>query len=271
MALTTRSPIALLVALVAAASLQLDAQVSSDRILRAAAEPGNWLTYNGTYNSQRYSTLDQITPDNVTHLESKWVLQDQVLGAWQSNPLVVDGVMYVTERPNDVMALDAKTGRLFWLYRYTPANDSHVCCGANNRGVAMLGDTLYMGTLDAHLVAIDAKTGHAIWNTEVADHKAGYSVTMSPLVIKDKIIVGTGGGEYGIRGFIAAYDAKSGKQVWRRHTIPGPGEKGHETWPNDDSWQHGGASVWTTGSYDPETHLTLWGIGNPGPDFTSPQ
>ena len=183
--------------------------------LNAAKEPHNWLTYDGDYTSQRYSTLAQITPANVARLESKWVVQNQVFGAWQSNPLVVDGVMYLTQRPNDVMAVDAKTGSLYWLYRHTPSPDAKVCCGANNRGVAILGDTLFMGTLDARLIAIDAVTGKARWNIEVGDVKAGYSITMAPLVVKDKVLVGVGGGEYGIRGFVAAYDAKTGKEVWK--------------------------------------------------------
>src|SRR3954468_8537115 len=270
MALTTRSPIDLLVALVAAASLRLDAQVSTDRILKAAAEPQNWLTYNGPYHSQRYSPLNQITPDNVAKVEPKWVLQDQVFGAWQSNPLVVDGVMYLTERPNDVMAVDAKTGRMFWLYRWTPSPDARVCCGANNRGVAILGDTLFTGTLDGHLIALDAKTGKPLWNVTVADVKLAYSITLAPLIIKDKVVVGVGGGEFGIRGFIAAYDARTGKEAWRFNTIPGPGEKGHDSWDEED-WKSGGASVWVTGSYDPDLNLTYWGIGNPGPDWNPHQ
>jgi alcohol dehydrogenase (cytochrome c) len=248
----------------------LHAQVTYDRILNAAAEPQNWLTYGGTYTSQRYSALTQITPANVGQLEAKWMLQDQVFGAWQSNPLVVDGVMYVTERPNDVMAVDAKTGRVYWLYRYTPAPESKVCCGANNRGVAILGDTLYMGTLDAHLVAIDAKNGRPLWNIAVADVKLAYSITLMPLIVKDKVIVGVGGGEYGIRGFIAAYDAKTGKEAWRFYTIPGPGEKGHDSWRGED-WKYGSASVWVTGSYDPALNLTYWGVGNPGPDWNPSQ
>jgi alcohol dehydrogenase (cytochrome c) len=252
------------------ASYQLDAQVSFDRILRAADEPRNWLTYGGNYASQRYSRLDQITPANVANLESKWVLQDQVFGAWQSNPLVVDGIMYVTERPNDVMAVDAKTGRVFWLYRHTPSEDARVCCGANNRGVAMLGDTLYMGTLDGRLIAIDAKNGRPIWNIAVADVKLAYSITMMPLIVKDKVVVGVGGGEFGIRGFIAAYDAKSGKEAWRFYTIPGPGEPGSDTWKGE-TWKTGGGSVWVTGSYDPDLNLTYWGIGNPGPDWNPDQ
>ena len=256
--------------LIVSLSYHLQAQVTNDRILNAASEPQNWLTYGGTYTSQRYSALTQITPANVGQLEAKWMLQDQVFGAWQSNPLVVDGVMYVTERPNDVMAVDAKTGRVYWLYRYTPAPESKVCCGANNRGVAILGDTLYMGTLDAHLVAIDAKNGRPLWNIAVADVKLAYSITLMPLIVKDKVIVGVGGGEYGIRGFIAAYDAKTGKEAWRFYTIPGPGEKGHDSWRGED-WKYGSASVWVTGSYDPALNLTYWGVGNPGPDWNPSQ
>ena len=253
-----------------AASFQVHAQVPYDRILRAASEPQHWLTYGGGYDSQRYSGLTQITPANVSTLESKWVVQNQVFGAWQSNPLVVDGVMYLTERPNDVMAVDAKTGAMYWLYRYTPSENAKVCCGANNRGLAMLGDTLFMGTLDARLIAIDAKNGRPIWNIEVADVKRAYSITMAPLVIKDKVVVGVGGGEFGIRGFVAAYDAKTGKEAWRFYTIPGPGEPGHSTWKDND-WEHGGAPVWVTGSYDPVLNLTDWGVGNPGPDWNPDQ
>ncbi len=261
----------LVLAIVLGGSLDLNAQqVTADRILKSSSEPQNWLTYNGTYSSQRHSLLTQITPSNVTSLESKWVLQDEVFGAWQSNPIVVDGVMYITQRPNDVMAVDARTGRVFWQYRYTPDPAARVCCGANNRGVAILGDTLYMGTLDAHLVAIDAKNGHPIWNIAVADVKLAYSITMAPLVVKDKIVLGVGGGEYGIRGFVAAYDAKTGKEAWRFYTIPGPGEPGHDTW-SGDAWKSGSASVWVTGSYDPELNLTYWGIGNPGPDWNPTQ
>ncbi len=252
------------------ASFPVVAQVPYDRIVRAATEPQNWLTYNGGYFSQRYSTLAQITPANVSDLEMKWMVQNQVVGAWQSNPLVVDGVMYLTERPNDVMAVDAKTGAMFWLYRYTPSDKARVCCGANNRGVAILGDTLFMGTLDAHLIAIDATSGRPLWNIEVGDVNKAYSITMAPLVIKDKVLVGVGGGEFGIRGFIAAYDAKTGREAWRFYTIPGPGEPGHDTWKDDD-WEHGGAPAWVTGSYDPNLNLTYWGIGNPGPDWNPDQ
>lgn len=259
-----------LAALVAAVSVAPRAQITADRIAAAAKEPQNWITYNGDYTSRRYSTLAEVTPANVSKLELKWVLQNQVFGAWQANPLVVDGVMYLTQRPNDVMAVDAKTGSMYWLYRHTPSPDAKVCCGANNRGLAMLGDTLFMGTLDAHLVAIDRITGKALWNIAVADVKQAYSITMAPLVIKDKVLIGVGGGEYGIRGFVAAYDAKTGKEAWKFYTIPGPGEPGHDTWDADD-WKTGGAPAWVTGSYDPALNLTYWGIGNPGPDWNPKQ
>jgi alcohol dehydrogenase (cytochrome c) len=261
-----RRHIALAAALLLVLPPALAAQVTSDRLLRAAQEPQNWLTYSGGYASQRYSTLAQIDRGNVKDLELAWILPDQVFGAWQSTPLVVDGIMYVTQRPNDVLAVDAKTGRVFWQYRHTVSPDARVCCGANNRGVAILGDRLFLGTLDGRLVAIDATTGQALWNVAVGDPKLGYSLTMAPLVVKDKVMVGVGGGEYGIRGFIAAFDAGTGKEVWRFYTVPGPGQPGHETWTGD-AWKTGGGSIWLTPSYDPVLNLTYWGVGNPGPDW----
>jgi alcohol dehydrogenase (cytochrome c) len=257
-------------ALVVAASTTGLAQVTYDRLLRAADEPQNWLTYSGGYMSQRHTALKQIDPSNVRNLELKWILPNQVFGAWQATPLVADGIMYVTQRPNDVLAVDAKTGRVFWQYRYTNSPDARVCCGSNNRGVAILGDRLFMGTLDAHLVALDARNGKPLWNVAVGDPALGYSMTLAPLVVKDKVLVGLGGGEYGIRGFIAAFDAQTGKQAWRFNTIPGPGEPGHETW-SGDTWKTGGGSIWLTPSYDPALNLTYWGVGNPGPDWNSKQ
>lgn len=242
--------------------------VPFERILRAAQEPHNWLTYSGSPMSQRYSTLAEINPANVTNLEQQWVFQARSLEKFEATSLVVDGTMYTVQAPNDVVALDAATGRVFWIYSYAPSPQARPCCGRVNRGLAILGDTLFMGTLDAHIVAIDAKTGKLRWNTEVAKPEAGYAITHAPLVVKDKVIVGTAGGEYGIRGFIAAYDVRTGTEAWRFNTIPGPGEPGHETW-GGDSWQHGGASVWVTGSYDADLNLTYWGVGNPGPDWTA--
>ena len=165
-------------------------QVSYDRILNSKDEPQNWLTYNGGYMSQRHSLLQQIDRENVDQLELKWVLQNQVFGAWQSNPIIVDGIMYVTERPNSVMAVDAVTGRVFWKYRHQNADNALVCCGANNRGVAVLNDKVYMGTLDAHLIALDRINGQVLWKAEVGDVNRAYSVTMAPLAVKDKIMVG---------------------------------------------------------------------------------
>ena len=166
----------------------------------------------------------------------------------------------------DVVALNAVTGEVKWTYSYLPSTDAKPCCGRVNRGLAILGNTLYMGTTDAHLIAIDAKTGKLQWDTQVAVAKQGYAITHAPLIVKDKVIIGTAGGEYGIRGFVAAYNATTGKEVWRFHNVPEPGEPGNNTWAGD-SWQHGGASVWTTGSYDPQLNLTYWGTGNAGPDF----
>ncbi|MCP5114427.1 MAG: PQQ-binding-like beta-propeller repeat protein, partial [bacterium] len=176
--------------------------------------------------------------------------------------------MYLTQPPNDIFALDAKTGRTFWSYTHSLPKKVNVCCGQVNRGLAILGDTLYMGTVDGRLMAFDAKNGAVKWDVTVADPTGGYSLTMAPLVVKDKVIIGTAGGEYGIRGFMEAYDAKTGKKLWRFYTIPGPGEPGHDTWKGD-SWKRGGGSAWLTGSYDPELNLLYWGIGNPSPDWNA--
>jgi alcohol dehydrogenase (cytochrome c) len=246
------------------------AQVAPTRLMRAADEPHNWLTYSGTYSGQRHSLLKQIDAGNVKNLDLKWVFQANSLQSFSATPLVVDGVMYVTQAPNDVFAIDAATGRVFWTYHYA-ANPGRLCCrGQVNRGLGIVGDTLFMATVDAHLLAIDAKNGQPVWKTRVGDASDAYGMTLAPLVIKDKVIVGVAGAEYGIRGYIAAYDAATGKEAWRFYTIPGPGEPGHETWKND-AWKHGGGSVWTTGTYDPELNLTYWGIGNPGPDFNNAQ
>lgn len=242
------------------------AQVTPERLRNAAAEPHNWLTYNGSYASTHHSSLSGITPENAARLEMKWVWQSGAQGKLQATPLVVDGVMYMTEPLNDVVAIDARTGRVFWRYRHSLPPDTTACCGKVNRGVAILDNTLFLATLDGHLIALDASTGRKRWDVVPVEYQKGYSLTLAPLVIKDKVIIGTAGGEMGIRGFLAAYDAKTGREVWKFNTIPGPGEPGHETWQGD-AWKRGGASVWLTGSYDPDLNLTYWGIGNPGPDW----
>jgi alcohol dehydrogenase (cytochrome c) len=246
------------------------AQVSFERILRASQEPQNWLTYSGNLNGQRYSPLTQINPGNVKNLELQWVMQTRApaepASKYEATSIVADGILYTVQPPNVVVALDAATGRIFWTYPYQPAASARLCCGRINRGLAILGNTLFMGTIDGNLMAIDARDGHPLWSTPLGDPEHGYSVTVAPLVVKKNIIAGTAGGEYGIRGSLSAFDAATGKEVWRFNTIPGPGEPGHETWKGD-AWKQGGGSIWTTGSYDPELNLIYWGIGNPGPDW----
>lgn len=249
-----------------AAPIALAQDVTYERILNASDEPENWLTYSGQYSSQRFSRLDQINSRNANKLELKWVRQLATLANVETTPIVVDGVMYVTLADNLVHALDAKTGLPYWTYQYALPDRLTLCCLKQNRGVAILGDVLYMGTLDAHLVALDAKTGKELWNVEVGNNLAGYSITAAPLIVKDMVIIGVAGGEFGISGYLDAYDASSGELRWRRHTIPRPGEPGHDTWAGD-SWKTGGAPAWMTGSFDPELNLLYWGTGNPGPDW----
>ncbi len=240
--------------------------VTWERLLNAADEPENWLMYSGTLDSQRFSGLDQIHNRNVGELELKWAYQIPQLDRAETVPLVVDGVMFITEAPSNVVAVDAATGRQYWRYNHELPDDLRICCGRNNRGVAILGDTLYMSTLDAHLVAIDARTGNLIWNTEVADYRSGYSKTAAPLIVKDKVVTGIAGGEFGISGFIDAYDAVTGDLSWRAKTIPGPDHPDNQTWAGE-SWRTGGSASWITGAYDPDLDLVYWGTGNPGPDW----
>ena len=242
-------------------------KVSFDRILQSDREPQNWLTYSGSLASQRHSLLTAIQPGNARDLELKWVFQSRSLERHQVTPLVVDGTMYTIQSPNDVVALNAATGKQIWIYSHVPDPAAKNCCGRLSRGVAVSGDTIFLASFDARMIAIDAKTGRELWKTEPAgDPRQGYAFTHAPLVVKDKVIAGSAGGEFGVRGFIAAWDAKTGKELWRFHTVPGPGEPGHESW-SGDSWMRGGAPVWVTGSYDPDTNLTYWGTGNPGPDW----
>jgi alcohol dehydrogenase (cytochrome c) len=239
--------------------------VSYERLLNATKEPGNWLTYSGDYRSHHYSSLNQITVDNVHRLRAKWIYQMHRQKV-ETTPIVVDGVMYVTRPPSDVVAIDAETGRALWTYEHKLSTRVYVCCGEVNRGLAILGSTLFVTTLDAQLIALDARAGRALWKTTLADPALNYTATGAPLAIKDKVIVGIAGADAGVRGFLDAYDAKTGDRVWRFWTVPAPGEPGSDTW-GGDSWRHGGASTWLTGSYDPELNLLYWGTGNPGPDY----
>jgi alcohol dehydrogenase (cytochrome c) len=241
--------------------------LSFDRIINANKEPQNWLTYSGSLASQRHSLLTTIRPANARDLELKWVFQARSLERHQVTPLVVNGTMYTIQSPNDVIALDAVTGKQIWAYSYTPDAAAKNCCGRLSRGVAIADNTVFLASLDARIIAIDAVNGRELWKSEPAgDPKQGYAFTHAPLVVKDKVIAGTAGGEFGVRGFIAAWDVKTGKEVWRFYTVPGPGERGSESW-SGESWKHGGGPIWVTGSYDPELNLTYWGTGNPGPDW----
>jgi alcohol dehydrogenase (cytochrome c) len=245
--------------------------VSPQELLAGLPVDGSrWLTFGGSYTNQRHSPLTQITPENVGRLVPQWVFQTDTAGRFETTPLLRDNVLYVTGPLNVAWAIDARTGREIWRYRreLPPTGGLTACCGLVNKGFAVLGDRLFMTTLDAHLLALDMKTGVVVWDATLEDYAKGYASTIAPLVVKDKVIVGVAGGEYGIRGFIDAYDAKTGKQAWRFYTIPGPGEPGHDTWAGD-SWKTGGASVWVTGAYDPELNLLYYGIGNPGPDYHS--
>ena len=247
--------------------------VTFDRIVHADQEPQNWLTYSRTVLGQRYSPLTQITQSNVKDLELAWLSQAPTTSRQESTPLVVDGVMFTTRNTNDVVALNAETGRVLWVYPYTPRPGARATGGGGrpNRGLAILGSTLFLATLDAHLLAIDALSGKLIWNTTVADARDAlceggpcYVMTLAPLIVKNKVIVGVGGGEGRTRGFVAAFEAESGKNVWRFYTIPAAGEPGNNTW-SGDSWKIGGAPPWNIGAFDADLNLIYWGTGNPFP------
>ena len=240
--------------------------VTWERLVNAADEPENWLMYSGTLDSQRFSGLDSIHNRNVGGLELKWAYQIPEIDRAETTPIVVDGVMFITEAPSNVVAVDAATGRPFWRYNHELPDDLRICCGRNNRGVAILGETLYMSTLDAHLVGIDARTGNLVWDSVVADYRAGYSKTAAPLIVKDQVVTGIAGGEFGIKGFIDSYNAEDGALLWRADTIPGPDHPDNRTWAGD-SWRTGGSASWITGSYDPDLDLVYWGTGNPGTDW----
>ncbi len=241
-------------------------EVRYERIRNAGAEPGNWLTYSGNYQGHRYSPLSQITPENAGQLKPAWIYQVRSTHKFETSPIVVSSIMYITEPPSDVTALDTRTGRSLWKYRHPTPNDVRVCCGQVNRGVAILGNRLFVGTIDSRLIALDSRSGHVIWDTVVADYRTGHSITLAPLVVRDKVIIGIAGGEYGIRGFIDAYSARTGERIWRFWTIPSPGQPGSETWEGE-SWKTGSGATWLTGSFDPELDLLYWGTGNPGPDW----
>src|SRR5262245_46789495 len=263
-----------LVSLLCAAAAPISGQVKFQDLRNGLKDPTRWLQYSGDYTAQRYSPLTQLTPGNVNRLVPQWTFQTDLSpymstgrsGGMQSVPLVLDGVLYLAGPHNIVWAIDARSGRQIWQYRRTmPADVPSVTGRGTTRGLSILGDRLFLGTLDAHIIALDTKTGRLVWDTAMEDYKKFYSVTSSPLVIgENTIAVGIGGGDRApARFFVDAYDARDGKRLWRFYTTPGPGEPGSETWPNTEAMARGGAATWVTGSYDPELNLVYWGTGNP--------
>jgi len=236
-----------------------------DRLRHSGAEPQNWMTYWGDYLGQHYSALKQINTTNVRQLQARWSAQLLGQSSLEATPLVIDGIMYTTGSPGTVVALDAKTGLQIWRYQRQQKVVNPYEINPFNRGVAVLGNRVFFGTLDAALVALDGQTGLPLWEVQIDDTLKGYSLTSAPLALKDKIIVGITGGEFGAPGYVDAYDPVTGKRLWRFNTVPGPGEFGHDTWAGD-SWKRGGAPGWLTGSYDPDLDVLYWTVGNPGPD-----
>ena len=275
--MNTKRNISVIVAalLVVAATWTLSGQgqnpglpITYERLLNADKEPGNWLMYNNTYAGWRFSRLNQITAQNVKNLHLKWMFQGRHVEKFETTPLVVDGIMYLTRPENAIYAVDALTGRQLWMYEHKNPDRTFNCCGKNNRGLAILGTTLFMNTLDMHVVAVDAKSGRELWKIQMYDpnEAGGYAAPGAPLVVKDKLIVGMAGGEHGVSGFLDAYNPKTGERLWRFHTIPQPGDPNFGTWAGD-SWKTGGVSTWNAGAYDPETNTLFWGTSNPWPDY----
>ena len=240
--------------------------VTPARLVDSPNSLADWLLYGGNYANWRYSALADVNRQNIGKLVPVWIFQAGVQGQVAVSPVVADGVMYFTAAYNNLYALDAVSGKLLWHYEHQMPSDLRLCCGPANRGVAIVGDKLYMATLDARLIAFERTTGKVIWNIVMDDYKTGYSATGAPLVIKDMVIIGSGGGEFAARGFIDAYDVDTGQRRWRRYTVPTAGEPGVETWAGE-SWKTGGAPAWATGTYDADLNLLYWSTGNPSPLF----
>jgi alcohol dehydrogenase (cytochrome c) len=242
--------------------LQAYRPVTADRLLKP--DDGEWLMVRRTYDGWGYSPLDQITTANVARLQPAWVFATGVSNGHEAPALVNNGVMFVSTPGNQVIAVEAKTGRFLWRYR-RPIPEDAIVLHPINRGVALYEDKVFLAASEAVLVALDARTGKEVWTVNVADNQKGYYMSLAPLVAEGRVMIGASGGEMGIRGFVAAYDVATGKPAWKTYTVPAPGEPGSETWPKGDQWKTGGAPVWITANYDPETHLSFWGTGNGGP------
>jgi alcohol dehydrogenase (cytochrome c) len=244
------------------AILQNYKTVTADRLKRP--EDADWLMIRRTYDGWGYSSLELINAKNVSRLQPAWVFSTGVGNGHEAPPIVNNGVMFVGTPGGQVIAIDARTGAQLWRYKRAIPEDA-IVGHPTTRGVALYGDKVFFATNDAFLVAIDARTGNEVWVTPVADNRTGYYISLAPLVADGKVMVGASGGEWGVRGFVAAFDVDNGKQIWRVYTVPAPGEPGSETWPKGDQWKTGGGSIWVTGNYDPETNLAFWGTGNGGP------
>jgi alcohol dehydrogenase (cytochrome c) len=261
------------IALVAALTAAVPALSETDSVLGVSSielntKPtgANWLSYNGDFSGRRFSSLSQITPSNVEQMRTQWVFHARTSDRLEVTPVVANGVMFVTSA-NDTYALDAKTGRTIWRLE-RPISEDLIDDASRHisRGVALWHSSLFRLTDNAHLLKIDARSGHLLWDVAFADWNRNYGATGAPLVVNDKVIVGTSGGDDGVRGFLAAYDPLSGKLLWRFWTIPGPGELGAESWPGN-LYLHGGGTTWMPGTFDPETNTLFWGTSNPAPDF----
>jgi alcohol dehydrogenase (cytochrome c) len=227
-------------------------------------EDGNWLLFRRTYDGWGYSPLARITPANVGRLQLVWSAATGQVEGHQAPPIVNNGVMFVATPGNQLIALEAKSGNVLWRYK-RPLPDDLTTLHPTNRGVGLFGDKIYFASADAVLVALDARTGKEVWSAKVAEYKNGYYMSLMPLVADGTVMLGTSGGELGVRGFVAAYEADTGKEVWRTYTVPEPGQPGSETWPAGDQWKTGGGSIWVPGTYDAETGIAYWGTGNGGP------
>ncbi len=256
---------AILVALLSAAVPTLGLAQTAEDLRNDERTPGDVLTYGMGYSQQRYSPLTRINRDNVKRLVPAWSYSMADNRGQEAQPLVKDGVIYLTDHEKTV-ALDARTGKQIWksVIEYPPDTTRVVCCGIVNRGAALFEGRLYRTTLDAHVIALDIKTGKEVWRTKSSDPKDGYSMTVAPLVANGVVIAGVAGAEFGHRGYLEGFDAQTGAQLWRTYTIPAPGEPGAETWAGE-SMKTGGGSTWITGSYDPDLDLVFWGTGNPAP------
>jgi alcohol dehydrogenase (cytochrome c) len=245
--------------------------VTDEMLVGAAKEANNWLMVGRDYAGTRYSPLARINTKNVSRLVPVYSFSLGTLDAQNTTPLVVDGVMYVTASHAKIYAVEAASGRELWAYGHPLPDDigKMMCCDVGNRGAAVYGDKVFYATPDAHLIALDRATGKEVWKVQVGDWTKAETMTVAPLVVKGKVVVGMSGAEYPTRLWIDAYDAETGAQAWRRYTIPGPGEPGHDTWGNTDpdAWMYGGGSTWITGSYDPELDTLYWSTGNPNPDW----